>query len=620
MKYRAEIDGLRAFAVIPVILFHAGFESFSGGFIGVDVFFVISGYLITTILINDLEDKKFSFFNFYSRRARRILPALFFVMIVCIPLAWFWMLPGQMKDFSQSLFAVSLFISNFLFAIESGYFDLISEEKPLLHTWSLAIEEQYYLIFPIYLFLFWKFGKNKIFWTIVIITTISFLFCEIVNQNKISMNFFLTPSRVWEILAGSIVAFMIKKNGIKKNNFLSISGLTAIFFSIFFFNRSTPFPSAYTLIPVIGTVFIILYTSNNSLVGKILNNKFLVSLGLISYSAYLWHQPIFAFTRIRLTDELSSFLMTLLVIISLLLSYITWRWIEKPFRKNKKLYGSNYFIIGIITFFIIFVSFGYLGHKSNGFDHRLAAKHLPMDFYKSLSYDAINTLCIDKSEPCNLYTNIDNSKKVLLVGDSHSVNFHYQFIDDSINRNITSYQFSTTGCGFFLTSSSKCKSKIKKLKEIVKKTKFNEIIFVNNLYSHAAKRSKNDWNYYESLMNILAKNTEKLYVFLPRHSIQSSSPVKNIIHKNEALNGIKLHGKEQLVDNFYKILNKKYQNFFIFNQSQILLNLGGGLNSYTALTNDGYPIYTDTNHITMYAADYVYKNFIEFRLSTNFLK
>lgn len=160
MKYRAEIDGLRALAVIPVILFHAGFEVFSGGFVGVDVFFVISGYLITTILIKDIEKKRFSIINFYERRARRILPALFFMMLICIPFALIWMLPNQIRDFSSSLIAVSLFVSNFLFWLQSGYFAEVAEQKPLLHTWSLAVEEQYYVLFPIFLILAWRFGKN----------------------------------------------------------------------------------------------------------------------------------------------------------------------------------------------------------------------------------------------------------------------------------------------------------------------------------------------------------------------------------------------------------------------------------------------------------------------------
>ena len=183
MKYRPEIDGVRALAVIPVILFHAGFELFSGGFVGVDVFFVISGYLITTILIEDIENKRFSLVNFYERRARRILPALFFVMLVCLPFAWMWMLPNQIKDFSQSLVAVSLFASNIQFWRESGYFEAAAELKPLLHTWSLAVEEQYYLLFPIFLVLAWRFGKNKVFWMIVVMSAISLLLVNIAGVN-----------------------------------------------------------------------------------------------------------------------------------------------------------------------------------------------------------------------------------------------------------------------------------------------------------------------------------------------------------------------------------------------------------------------------------------------------
>ena len=175
MDYRREIDGLRALAVLPVILFHAGFEMFSGGFVGVDVFFVISGYLITTIILSELEQGRFSIVNFYERRARRILPALFLVMLVCIPFAWFLFLPGDMKDFSQSLVAVSVFASNILFWHESGYFDTAAELKPLLHTWSLAVEEQYYLLFPLFLMLFWRLGKRWILVLLAIVGVAIFL-------------------------------------------------------------------------------------------------------------------------------------------------------------------------------------------------------------------------------------------------------------------------------------------------------------------------------------------------------------------------------------------------------------------------------------------------------------
>jgi len=178
MKYRAEIDGLRAFAVVPVVLFHAGLDLFGGGFVGVDVFFVISGYLITTILIEDIDNKRFGVLGFYERRARRILPALFLVMFCCVPLAWAWMPATQMKDFFQGLVAACLFASNMLFWRRTGYFDVGEKENPLLHTWSLAIEEQYYLLFPIFLFLAWRFGKNRVFWTIVVFAAASLTLAE----------------------------------------------------------------------------------------------------------------------------------------------------------------------------------------------------------------------------------------------------------------------------------------------------------------------------------------------------------------------------------------------------------------------------------------------------------
>ena len=195
MKYRPEIDGLRALAVIPVILFHAGFELFSGGFVGVDVFFVISGYLITTILIEDIENKRFSIVNFYERRARRILPALFFVMLVCISFAWMVLSDAALNKFGSGLIGVSLFLSNVVFWMQQGYFDESAELNPILHTWSLAVEEQYYVLFPIFLILAWRFGKNRVFWTIVAMAAISLLLSEWGWRNKATANFYLAPTR-----------------------------------------------------------------------------------------------------------------------------------------------------------------------------------------------------------------------------------------------------------------------------------------------------------------------------------------------------------------------------------------------------------------------------------------
>jgi peptidoglycan/LPS O-acetylase OafA/YrhL len=366
LKYRAEIDGLRALAVVPVIAFHAGFGLFSGGFVGVDVFFVISGYLITTILIDDIENERFSIASFYERRARRILPALFFMMLACIPFAWMWMLPDQMKDFSQSLIAVSVFVSNILFWRESDYFAAAADEKPLLHTWSLAVEEQYYVLFPLFLFFAWRHGKNRVFWMIVVLAALSLVLSEWGWRNKATANFFLAPTRAWELLAGSIAAFVVQKRGVQSNNALSLLGLAAILFAIFVYDESTPFPSIYALVPVLGVVLLVLFADQHTFVARLLSTKLFVGIGLVSYSAYLWHQPLFAFASIRLVEEPSSLLMMSLSAASILLAIFTWRFVEQPFR-NKALTSKRFVLLFSVIGASAFTILGFIGHKTDGF-------------------------------------------------------------------------------------------------------------------------------------------------------------------------------------------------------------------------------------------------------------
>ncbi len=336
MNYRKEIDGLRAIAVIPVIFFHAGIKFFEGGFVGVDIFFVISGYLITSILIQDISNNNFSLINFYDRRIRRILPALFFVMLITIPFAWLWMMPTQMEGFSRSLIASTLFLSNILFWRERNYFEIGIEEKPLIHTWSLSIEEQYYLIFPIFLFYAWFFGRKKVFWIIVAISLISFLLSEWGWRNRPMANFFLTPTRTWELLVGSLTALYLSGQKTKSNNFLSVLGLLFILISVFLYDKNTPFPSFYTLLPIIGVVLLIVYANEDTLIAKFLGNKVLVKIGLISYSLYLLHQPIFAFYRLSPFYMSEKLYYLPLILIALLISIFSWKYIEQPFRDKKK--------------------------------------------------------------------------------------------------------------------------------------------------------------------------------------------------------------------------------------------------------------------------------------------
>ncbi len=376
MKYRPEIDGLRAIAVIPVILFHAGFEQFSGGFVGVDVFFVISGYLITTIILSEKEQGTFSLAKFYDRRARRILPALFLVMIVSLPFAWFWLLPSDMKDFSQSLIAVSTFSSNILFWQETGYWGVDNELKPMLHTWSLAVEEQYYILFPLFLMLMWKLRKRWILTSFMLLAAFSLMASQWGADNMPTANFFLLPTRAWELAIGASIAFyfLYKKQTIQAllsytviDEALSIIGLSLIGYSVFSFNQATPFPGLLALIPTVGAGLIILFSSKNTFVGRILGSKILVGIGLISYSAYLWHQPLFAFARHRSLTEPSDLLYTALALITFPLAYLSWKYVEKPFRTRGLLSRR-----AIFTFWIfgsaVFIAIGAAGHITDGFN------------------------------------------------------------------------------------------------------------------------------------------------------------------------------------------------------------------------------------------------------------
>lgn len=376
MQYRPEVDGLRAIAVLPVILFHAGFSWFSGGYVGVDVFFVISGYLITTIIAHEIINEKFSLSKFYERRAKRILPALFFVMFCCVPFAWFWMTPLQFENFSLALLSIVVFSSNILFWKNESYFADPAEENPLLHTWSLAVEEQFYIFFPLLLIFLLKRKRRYVGVTLFTGVVMSFLLAEWGWRNNPEANFYLLPTRVWELGVGAICAFAVVKPRALYRQLFSLFGFVLIASSVFIYDKNTPFPSVYAIAPVLGSALVILYAHQGTFVYRVLSNKVLVGVGLISYSAYLWHQPIFAFARIRDFSSHSPLLMFFLSVISLILAFFSWKYIEAPFRKKghgHSFWGMkrvfSYSFLGMSAFLFV----GYLGLDEKVSDFRLSS-------------------------------------------------------------------------------------------------------------------------------------------------------------------------------------------------------------------------------------------------------
>jgi len=436
MRYRAEIDGLRALAVLPVILFHAGFQSFTGGFVGVDVFFVISGYLITSIIISEKEQGVFTLLGFYERRIRRILPALIVVVVSCVPFAILWLVPQDLTDFSQSVVAVSLFSSNILFYLKTGYFDSASELKPLLHTWSLAVEEQYYLLYPIFILSIWRWGKRAVVLILFALASLSLLLAQWGAVSEPVATFFLLPARGWELLIGALAAFSVstwKGKQIKSRivpEVLAIVGALLILYAVIVFNKHTPFPSFYGLIPTIGTVLIILFGTERTLVGKMLSCKLLVGIGLVSYSAYLWHHPLFAFARQRSIEEPSKVLLVALIAASFLLAYFSWRWVETPFRNRDCLRRNHVLMISGFCSCVL-ISVGCLGHFKNGFVEGVSPKEMRMFYYPSehvrkLYREGVCYLTLKQntfSDQCRAKSEVGSNDEMtgaLLWGDSHA--------------------------------------------------------------------------------------------------------------------------------------------------------------------------------------------------------
>ncbi len=336
--YRPDIDGLRAIAVVVVVLFHAHLGPFAGGFVGVDVFFVISGYLIVGIILDDIEAGRFSIAAFYERRLRRLFPALFAVLIACTVCGYLLFLPDEYRKFGQSIVATSAFVSNFLFWYQAGYFDTPAELKPLLHTWSLAVEEQFYLIFPAFLFVVSKYAKDATTRLVSIIAVISFALSAWSLSNHPDAAFYLPHTRMWELMIGALLVCapipLLTTQLVRTS--AAVLGVVLIGISSTLFSSKTPFPGPAALLPCLGAALIIhAGRSGTTFVGTLLATRPFVYVGLVSYSLYLWHWPILVFARAVSVRPLSPAEAAALVVLSFIAADLSWRFVESPFRGKR---------------------------------------------------------------------------------------------------------------------------------------------------------------------------------------------------------------------------------------------------------------------------------------------
>ena len=344
MRYREDIDGLRAIAVLSVIFYHLGFSFISGGFIGVDIFFVISGFLITQSIQHDLNNNNFTIKNFYIKRIRRIVPVLFVTTMVTMVVALFILPIEDLKEFALSLVSVSLFGSNIFFWQHIDYFSVSAELKPLLHTWSLGIEEQFYIFFPLFMMWTATWRSKKIFIATAVFTFLSFALCASpFGVSHIQANFFLPITRFWELFMGVLLAlFLSKKSEVKSNkaldNILALFGLGFIITPLLLLDYNSVFPGLNALYPVVGSLLIIYsgYRKESFLV-SVLSNKIVRYIGLISFSLYLWHWAIIAFAKNIIIGEFSLSEQMFMLLLTFALSALSYRFIEEPFRRDKKL-------------------------------------------------------------------------------------------------------------------------------------------------------------------------------------------------------------------------------------------------------------------------------------------
>lgn len=628
MKYRPEIDGLRAIAVLPVMIFHAGLTALSGGFVGVDIFFVISGYLITSIIFREIEADKFSFINFYERRARRILPALYFVLITCIPFAWLFLVPEDYVDFSNSLMGVVAFISNIVFWKQFDYFSASAEYIPLLHTWSLAIEEQYYLFFPVLLIILYRFVPKAFFLSLSLLFFGSLLLAEFGSAYKPSATYYLLPTRFWELLIGSLIALFIRYNtlrinnvSLEKKNVLSLFGFFLILISFIIIDESTPFPSFWALMPTIGAGLIILFANEGTLINRLLSQKILIGIGLISYSAYLWHQPIFVFLRHQHLITVNFFTMTAGFMLSLVLAFFSWKFIEAPFRNKNKTSRKFVFISSILISLLIFL-IGWLGVHQEGFKNRFklnpAISEKSFDIPRTdngwcfYSVDSDPTLTIGESgHHCKIGAQSSVKYNAILFGDSFA-GMYEPFWDKlgkkynlNINSVTTNWCYPSFTNNFYWPNETVARDQCMSNRAYVKKNVNNvDLVILSAVWSDLPEK-----NFMEvfGLISTLLENKRLKIVVMAQPAQFSRASVMRTVYLQGKLEYSSSENKALKANTILQAFADKNSRVLFIDRNMLF---SPSTNSIEGYDKKGLPYSFDGGHISIYGGNQAADNFL----------
>lgn len=472
-NYRPDIDGLRAIAVLLVVGFHAFPEWLKGGFIGVDIFFVISGFLISGIILTDIKRQQFSFSGFYAKRIKRIFPALIVVLTACFGFGWFVLLPDEFKELGKHIAGGSGFVANLVLWSESGYFDSQAELKPLLHLWSLGIEEQFYFLWPVLLGLTIK-KRLNVLWLLLLLILASFIF-NIRSASADPVSDFYSPlTRFWELMAGSLLAYLSlktndsntfqeHKNTSRYNNIAALTGCLLIVTAVVYLDKSKAFPGWWAILPVLGAALLIFAGKTTWINQNLLAHPALVFIGLISFPLYLWHWPLLSFARIMALGTPTLEMRVMLVAASILLAWLTYRIIEQPIRFGAKPHNKTAGLCFLLSALLIA---GYGTQTANGFAFRMQDKVDYSAFFGDLNYTHSHHLMALEHHECNFYDieksvprgEIDrlcytpHSKKVVFLwGDSHVQHLNYG-LTQNLPADVSLLQAGSSGCPPSLTN------------------------------------------------------------------------------------------------------------------------------------------------------------------------
>ncbi|WP_457647150.1 acyltransferase family protein [Profundibacter sp.] len=453
MTYRQEIDGLRAIAVMGVILYHLGLTGISAGYAGVDVFFVISGFLIGGIIARQRETGSFRYRDFYARRARRILPALFTVILVSAVVGWFTMMPHEYRYFGGGAFSTLLFVSNIWFFELIDYFNPTALKDPLIHTWSLAVEEQFYMFVPLLFGLLWRFGRQGVFIVFLLLWTASLATAILTNEDHPMAAFYLIHTRAWELFSGVLAALLFPRIPTNERLHAALAnlGLVLILGGLTLIPHNVPWPGGWTIIPVAGTVLVLLFGQAPSLARRALTLRPVTVIGLISYSAYLWHQPAISFLEI--TGHRPTGATQIIAVLAAVLgvSWLSWRFIEQPFR-HKSTMPRIPAITALSLTGIAIAGFAIGAHITKGYPDRLPPNANALMAYAA-SYSPGYKDCLAvrgtvASQPIEsrCIHGADVPPSIVLWGDSHAAVLAYTLGQELAKRNMSLRELTLSSC------------------------------------------------------------------------------------------------------------------------------------------------------------------------------